>query len=327
MKIVELTAFLVRIPLRKAITHASRSRKETDNVVVRCVLENGSIGYGEGLPREYVTGDSAESAIELLKKSDLASQLPPCKNFADLLEVAESLRLAAIPGDDRDCQGNAARCALELAILDAYGRAFGEPLSNVAKVLTPELYDFKSWVRYSGAITSAKGMKARLAAWKMWIYGFKQLKIKVGIEGQDDVARLRSIRKRSGKKMDLRIDANEAWSASSAVERIAELEPFGITSVEQPIPHAEVDALCITARRSRRRSCSMNHCAAKSMQNEAFRMAGAICSTFAYRNAADLSLRFDSRKWQKKRAWATSSAAWSVNPQSSRQRAGISHAA
>ncbi len=28
-----------------------------------------------------------------------------------------------------------------------------------------------------------------------------------------------------------------------AVERIAELEPFGITSVEQPIPHAEVDAL------------------------------------------------------------------------------------
>ncbi len=144
------------------------------------------------------------------------SQLPPCKNFADLLEVAESLRLAAIPGDDRDCQGNAARCALELAILDAYGRAFGEPLSNVAKVLTPELYDFKSWVRYSGAITSAKGMKARLAAWKMWIYGFKQLKIKVGIEGQDDVARLRSIRKRSGKKMDLRIDANEAWSASSS---------------------------------------------------------------------------------------------------------------
>ena len=47
------------------------------------------------------------------------------------LEVlAERLRLAPVPGDERECQGNAARCAVELAILDAYGRHFREPLSN-----------------------------------------------------------------------------------------------------------------------------------------------------------------------------------------------------
>jgi muconate cycloisomerase len=77
----------------------------------------------------------------------------------------------------------------------------------------------------------------------MRLYGFRQLKVKVGITGQDDVDRLRTIRRRVGAAMDLRIDANEAWSLAEAVERIRALEPFGLSSVEQPVPHAEVAGL------------------------------------------------------------------------------------
>ena len=43
--------------------------------------------------------------------------------------------------------------------------------------------------------------------------------------------------------MDLRVDANEAWTAEDAVARIHALEAFDITSVEQPIPHEAVEAL------------------------------------------------------------------------------------
>lgn len=243
MKIAELTAFVVRIPLRKAIKHASHTRTETDNVIVRCTLDDGTVGYGEGVPRDYVTGETADSAIELLKKSDLAAQLEPCTDFARTVAMAERLRLAPVPGDQRGISGNAARCSVELAILDAYGRAYGEPLTAVTKIIAPEIYQFRDWVRYSGAITSAKGMKFRFAAWRMWIYRFKQVKIKVGIEGYDDESRLRTIRKRIGKEMDLRVDANEAWSAVEAADKIAELEPANITSVEQPVAHADVDKL------------------------------------------------------------------------------------
>lgn len=243
MKIVELTAFVVRIPLKKAVKHASHVRTETDNVVVRCTLDDGTIGYGEGVPRDYVTGETADSAIELLKRSDLPAQLVACADFRRAVALAERLQMAIVPGDHRGVGGNAARCAVELALLDAYGRAYGEPLTTVTKIVAPELYQFRDWVRYSGAITSAKGLKARLAAWRMRIYGFKQVKIKVGIEGYDDVARLKTIRSRIGKNMDLRIDANEAWSAAETVDRITAFEPFRLTSVEQPVPHAEVDKL------------------------------------------------------------------------------------
>ena len=243
MKVVDLTAFVVRIPLRKAITHASHTRTETENVVVRCTLDDGTLGYGEGVPRDYVTGETADSAIDLLKKSDLPSQLESCADFKRAVAVIDKIRLAPVEGDHRGIGGNAARCAVELAMLDAYGRSFGEPLTSVTKIVARDIYQFNEWVRYSGAITSAKGMKAGFAAWKMRLYRFKQVKIKVGIAGYDDVARVRRIRSRIGKQMDLRVDANEAWAAAEAVERIAGLEPFGITSVEQPIPHAEVDQL------------------------------------------------------------------------------------
>ncbi len=243
MNISELTACAIRLPLRRVIKHASHSRSETDNILVRCVLEDGTIGYGEGVPRDYVTGETVDSALDLLSRSDLSTQFENCHDFGKAIAVAERLRLAAQPGDDRGIQGNAARCALELAVLDAYGQHFKESLSTVARLLAPELFEPKSMVCYSAAITSAKGAKLRLAAWAYWIYGFRQIKVKVGIAGQDDAARLRSIRKRVGKRMDLRIDANEAWSPDEAAQEIAALEPYGITSVEQPVRHEDLAAL------------------------------------------------------------------------------------
>src|SRR3954451_15892716 len=130
MRVVELEARHVRIPLRRKVTHASHVRTETDNVVVRCVLSDGTVGYGEGVPRDYVTGETIDFAIDLLRTSDLPAQLAGCADFVQAVQLAERIKVAAVPGDDRMIGGNAARCAVELALLDAFGRAFGEPLMN-----------------------------------------------------------------------------------------------------------------------------------------------------------------------------------------------------
>lgn len=243
MRVVEMMAWHVRIPLRKPIRHASYTRSETDNVVVRVRLADGTLGHGEGVPREYVTGETIDSALRLLKSTDWVGQLADARDFPEAIALAERLRLADIPGDERGCQGNGARCAVELALLDAFGRHFGKPVSAVTPLLAPEVHEAKEKVRYSGAITSSQGWKARIGAWKMRLYGFKHVKVKVGIEGQDDVARLRSIRRRVGTSMDLRIDANEAWTPANVCDRITELKPFGISSVEQPLPHAQINVL------------------------------------------------------------------------------------
>jgi L-Ala-D/L-Glu epimerase len=239
----------VRIPLKRPFRHASHTRTSTDNVVLRCTLANGTVGFGEGVPREYVTGETIDSAVELLRTSNLKAQLMPCRDFPEAVAMAERLRLAPIPGDDRGCQGNGARCAVETAVIDAYGRHFGQALSSVVQLVTPDLWEPKQRVQYSGALTSrSTGLKTRMAAMVNWLYGFRHLKVKVGVAGQDDVGRLRVIRGSAGRKMDIRIDANEAWPASEAAQRIQELTEFGISAVEQPVAHEDVDALAAVRR-------------------------------------------------------------------------------
>jgi L-Ala-D/L-Glu epimerase len=243
LKIVELTAYHIRIPLRRAIRHALHRRLETENLLVRCVLENGVEGFGEGVPRDYVTSETVESTLALLQATDLAGQLDRSTDFAQAVTMAERLQLAPVPGDERGCQGNAARCALELAILDAYGRHFQTPLGQVVPLLAPELHQPRDRIQYSCAITSARGYKVRLYGLMMRLAGFHQVKVKVGIPGYDDVKRMGVFRRWVGSRVDLRVDANEAWSPGEVVARVQELEPFRITSVEQPVPHAQVKAL------------------------------------------------------------------------------------
>jgi muconate cycloisomerase len=238
-----LTAIHVRIPLRKRVRHASHERDSSDNVIVRCVLEDGTTGHGEGVPRDYVTGETIDSVMAHLAESELASQLAPCADFGSAVGLAERVKLKDLPGDDRACKGNAARCAVELALLDAYGRRFQNPLCAVAKLLAPGLWEPRERVRYSGAITSAAGFKVRVAAWRQRVFRFEQIKVKVGIGGQDDVSRLKVIRSIVGAKRDLRVDANEAWDPAEVVQRILELEPFQISAVEQPVAHADVNVL------------------------------------------------------------------------------------
>ena len=189
-------------------------------------------------PREYVTGETINVSMSLLRAMDRGLLQTDCGSFEEAVVLADALTLPAVPGDDRHCQGNAARCAVELALLDAFGKHFQRPLSDVTRQLArPHLYEAKQRVQYSGVITSARGFKARTMGLMMRIYGFRQVKVKVGMEGHDDPQRLQAIRSRTGAKMDIRIDANEAWSPGEAAERIRALEPFGITSVEQPLPH------------------------------------------------------------------------------------------
>ena len=62
----------VRMTLKKKIKHASHDRATSDSIIVIVHLDSGQIGYGEGVPREYVTGESIESALACVKSWNLS---------------------------------------------------------------------------------------------------------------------------------------------------------------------------------------------------------------------------------------------------------------
>ena len=177
--------------------------------------------------------------LKLITSADYAGQLHACDSFAAAVAMVEKFKLPAVPGDDRGVGGNAARSAVELALLDAYGRRFGENLSSVTRLLAPDLYDPRPRVRYSGVILSARGLKLRLAAVGLRIYNFAAIKVKVGVSGRDDRHRLRTVRRCVGPGVDVRVDANEAWTPDEACEKLQALKPARVSSVEQPLRHED----------------------------------------------------------------------------------------
>lgn len=244
MHVAELTIIQARVRLKFPVSHASFSRTSNDTLLVRCRLSTGEVGWGEGLPRPYVTGETFEAAWDLLHAADLNSLKQHCGNLQDVVHMLDGFHLPQVPGQ-RDCYGHAARCAVELAVLDACCRAVQRPLRDVVHCVegAQAIAGEQKQVRYSGVIPSTTLFRAGALAAAYRCAGFRDCKVKVGATGIDDDRLLRKVRRWTGQGMDLRVDANESWSAENVSERIERLLPHNISSVEQPVPHAEVNCL------------------------------------------------------------------------------------
>lgn len=246
MRIAQLTAHVVRLNLRKEFKHASYSRSWSDNLIVECRLQDGTVGWGEGVPREYVTGETPQGAVDQFQATNLAEQLQAdCANWSDVIRLCEGYRPVVDTANPRDCLTNAHRCAVELSILDAFGRLFATPLREVTRqyAAAEEIRKDSDWVQYSSAISSGGFRKELLSSLAMRMYGFRHCKVKVGMQCGRDPTRLKWIRRWVGPRMDLRVDANEAWRPEEVESRILELEQFGISCAEQPVRHQDVQAL------------------------------------------------------------------------------------
>ncbi len=57
-RVDSLTIYRLRIPFHQAFSHALQSREESDAVIVKITGSDGGSGFGEGLARAYVTGET-----------------------------------------------------------------------------------------------------------------------------------------------------------------------------------------------------------------------------------------------------------------------------
>lgn len=246
MRVSEFTVYHVCIPLRKSVRHASHERTDTESLVVRCRLDDGTEGWGEGLPRDYVTGESIQSAWEMLQQTDFSATLgEPWGGLGETLASLDRFQLRRPVVDPRDCYGNSVRCAIELSLLDAVCRREQRPLSDVTALLQEAraIQDAKSDVRYGAVFTAMSTYGQIRRAIILRLFGFQSAKVKTGVEGYDDRQMLQRLRFLLGRRMDLRLDANEAWTCANLESKLKPLLPYGITSVEQPVPHEQVDGL------------------------------------------------------------------------------------
>ncbi len=195
-------------------TIARGSTKEIQVSLVQ-LSDNKTIGLGESAPigRYNESVDTVEAFYRSLDASKLS--------FDD---VAGSMKYvdAVAPGN------KAAKCAINIALLDGAAQRAGKPVYDFLGLGFRENHHVTS---FSIGIDTPEMIYKKVVA----AADFPVLKLKVGVP--DDVAILRSLREAAPQK-PVRVDANEGWTSKElALERIEWLANDGhIQFIEQPMP-------------------------------------------------------------------------------------------
>lgn len=227
MWLKKIDLYLLQIQLCMPIKHYLAERTHSENLVVKVVTDAGVVGFGEGIARQYVTGEVMESSLRFLQ-DHLIPQLngfhpsePP-----DLIEA-----LAELLSEDNRAQAPAACCALELAILDAAGKTWSQSVAQMLGGGDQPLI-------YSAVIPMMSPPSFHRLLHLIRDMEMSFVKIKVGNERDTEVLSL--AREILGHEVDLRVDANGAWSSEEAEKRIAAMMAYGISAVEQPVPKEDI---------------------------------------------------------------------------------------
>ncbi len=238
LPITRMAVYSLAVPMRRKFSHAAAERICAEPIVVQIELADGSIGYGETHPRTYVTGESHEDVCDSIRRIFiplLVNSRPT--SFGEAIEAA-----AELPCTDGHRPITAARAAVELAMLDAYARAFGRSLDAVAGYLEEPWLGApgsRSTTRFSMVVSGEDPDRAARTVRRIRWGLLRDFKIKVGDDRDDE--RLRKTIDALGAglrtgKTTLRIDANSAWDLDVAAEKLASWRDLPVTSCEQPLP-------------------------------------------------------------------------------------------
>ncbi len=226
-RVARLEVFPLELPFVEAFRHATMDRTACDSVLVKITLENGVVGWGEGVPRAYVTGETQATMVEHIMgpiaKALFARSWCSPVSTGDLITIG--MRLPTV-SEGAVLAANAAHCAVELALVDALLRAAQMSLSEL-------LISARNDVVYSAAITATSVEATEKVAKRLKLVGFRDWKVKVGFP--DDDERLAAVRRIIGPDASLRIDANGAWTLDEAIEKLTRWQMYGVEAVEEPL--------------------------------------------------------------------------------------------
>nr|WP_276305774.1 o-succinylbenzoate synthase [Halomarina sp. PSR21] len=208
------------LPLARPLTTADGTIDRREGFVV-AVERRGERGVGEATPLPGWTESRRACEAALERARDLAD--------------GEGLDAALAALSPRETP--AARHGLALALADARSRRAGVPLHRYlggTRGVTA--------VPVNATVGDGSTDETVAAALSAVEDGYRALKVKVGARAvEEDVARLRAVREAVGGGVELRADANAAWTREEAREAVAGLADLGVAYVEQPLAADDLD--------------------------------------------------------------------------------------
>ncbi len=229
IKLVKISIYEVNLPFVFSFGHNLANRKSTNNIIVKLDFQVGDrivSGFGEAVPRDYVTNETTISCMEDLKNI----YIPNLINFRSK-NVASAKDGFANILDNISILGNTARCALELAFLDGLAKINNTNIINLMSNI--DSYNINS-INY-GAVIPYLSINKFKALFKIYAWlGFKTIKIKLGRDFDHNINLLKLANSCNNSSLTIRADANQAWSVNDSVKHVNDLMKFNLASIEEP---------------------------------------------------------------------------------------------
>jgi len=230
MKITSLKIYKLTIPFSLAISHNLAKRQESEAILVVAESDNGFIGLGEGTPRQYVTEETLPGCVEAA--IELGSQLIQ-QEWDDIVGLNQLLDQLATQSMAQ--LNPSAWCAVELACLDLFAKFRRVPLWRLfSDIPVNDSFTHSAVIPLMPIPVLDEFLPAVQAM------GLKFAKVKVS-DHEEGIEYLTHIREVLGPEVDIRIDANGAFSASEAIAFEKTIDSIGISSFEQPVAKEDLD--------------------------------------------------------------------------------------
>ncbi len=227
MKIVSAESRVEAFGLTRPYTIAFRRIESVENVVLRIGTVSGLIGLGAASPEPRVTGETMEACRDALRGARLQWLVG-----GDIPDFESLSREAA----DRMSGTPAALAAVDIALHDLAAQERRLPLVEVLG---------RAHEALPTSITiGIKPLEETLAEAEEYIArGFRVLKVKIGLELEEDLRRLASLRERISPGIRIRADANQGYSAEETLRFFRETASLDLEFLEQPLPASEIEAM------------------------------------------------------------------------------------
>jgi L-alanine-DL-glutamate epimerase-like enolase superfamily enzyme len=225
MKITAITAIPVsyRLPEGRTVTMGIGSTLKRDAVIVRVQTSEGLTGYGEAHPGR------SPGAIASLIQNTLAPLLvgQPATDVVGAWQRVHRMQLSSHGIGSGAALGLS---GIDIALWDIRGKAANMPL-----------YELLGGTRrrvpaYAGGISLGYQPRESLAdeAAEYVARGYKALKLRIGDNPRDDIARVLHVRKVLGEDVDILSDANTAYSIADVRRVLPVLAEIRAGWLEEP---------------------------------------------------------------------------------------------
>ena len=220
MKIKAVRPFLKQLALTTPYTIAYETCTDATLVFLEIELENGIIGIGSASPSEEVVGENPHQTLGCLQSESVANLAG--RDIRHFQQIIFEIRrqFAGLPGT---------QAAVDIALHDAFCQYLGVSVADFygRKIAALPTSVTIGIMNVAETLESARNYHA---------LGFRVLKVKTGLQVEEDIERVLRLHELYRGKMTLRVDANQGYTLDELRRFLHATEHIDLELIEQPLP-------------------------------------------------------------------------------------------